>query len=149
MPSQNIFVSDIGRVIEIDEDGASFSPNPVPSGKILIDGSGIGDVGNIVLRDRKNLAENGIIIAVATINAEFGELLCGPEIISRGFVYVRENEELMNGARDAATNALIDALSKGAHEWGDLKAILKSAISKYIFNKTKRKPLVLPIIMDM
>lgn len=149
MPSQNIFVSDIGRVIEIDEDGASFSPNPVPSGKILIDGSGIGDVGNIVLRDRKNLAENGIIIAVATINAEFGELLCGPEIISRGFVYVRENEELMNGARDAAANALIDALSKGAHEWGDLKAILKSAISKYIFNKTKRKPLVLPIIMDM
>lgn len=149
MPSQNIFVSDIGRVIEIDEDGASFSPNPVPSGKILIDGSGIGDVGNIVLRDRKNLAENGIIIAVATINAEFGDLICGPEIISRGFVYVRENEELMNGARDAATNALIDALSRGAHEWGDLKAILKSAISKYIFNKTKRKPLVLPIIMDM
>lgn len=149
MPSQSIFVSDIGRVIEIDENGASFSPNPVPAGKVLIDGSGIGDVGNIVLRDRKNLAENGIIIAVATISADIGELVCGPEIISRGFVYVRENEELMNGAKEVATTALIEALSRGAHEWGDLKAILKGAISKYIFNKTKRKPLVLPIIMNM
>ena len=148
MASNDIFVSDIGRVIEIDENGASFSPNPVPSGKVLIDGSGVGDVGNIVLRDRKNLAENGIIIAVATISSDIGELLCGPEIISRGFVYVRENEELMNGAKEVATSALVDALAKGAHEWGDLKAILKGAISKYIFNKTKRKPIVLPIIMD-
>ena len=149
MPSENIFVSDIGRVIEIDENGARFSATPVPAGKVLIDGSGIGDVGNIVLRDRKNLSESGIIIAVATVSLEEGILMAGPEIISRGFVYVRENEELMNGAREAATSALIDALSRGAHEWGDLKAMLKSSISKYIFNKTKRKPIILPIIMNI
>ena len=142
MPSDHIFVSDIGRVIEIDENGARFLPTPVPSGKVLIDGSGMGDVGNIVLRDRKNLAESGVIIAVATISADEGILLAGPEIISRGFVYVRENEELMNGAKEIATTSLTDALSKGAHEWGDLKAILKGSISKYIFNKTKRKPLI-------
>ena len=149
MPSENIFVSDIGKVIEIDEDGARFLPTPVPAGKILIDGSGMGDVGNIVLRDRKNLAESGVIIAVATISSDEGILLAGPEIISRGFVYVRENEELMNGAREIATASIIDALSRGAHEWGDLKSILKGAISKYIFNKTKRKPLILPIIMTI
>ncbi len=148
MPSDHIFVSDIGRVIEIDEDGARFSATPVTAGKVLIDGSGMGDVGNIVLRDRKNLAESGIIVAVATISEE-GILLSGPEILSRGFVYVRENEELMNGAKEAATNAIIDALSRGAHEWGDLKGILKNAISRYIFNKTKRKPLILPIIMTV
>lgn len=148
MPSDHIFVSDIGRVIEIDEDGARFSATPVTAGKVLIDGSGMGDVGNIVLRDRKNLAESGIIVAVATISEE-GILLSGPEILSRGFVYVRENEELMNGAKEAATNAIIDALSRGAHEWGDLKGILKNAISRYIFNKTKRKPLILPIIMTI
>ncbi|MBO5374881.1 MAG: ribonuclease J [Clostridia bacterium] len=149
MPSENIFVSDIGKVIEIDENGARFSPTSVPSGKILIDGSGVGDVGNIVLRDRKNLSESGIIIAVATVSTDEGILLAGPEIISRGFVYVRENEELMNGAKDAATASLIDALSSGAHEWGDLKAIMKNSISKYIFNKTKRRPLILPIIMNI
>ena len=149
MPSENIFVSDIGRVIEIDENGARFSPTPVPSGKVLIDGSGIGDVGNIVLRDRKNLSESGIIIAVATISSDEGILLAGPEIISRGFVYVRENEELMNGARDAVTEALVDALKKGSHDWVDLKAVMKNAISRFIFNKTKRSPVILPIIMNV
>lgn len=149
MPSENIFVSDIGRVIEIDENGARFSPTPVPAGKVLIDGSGIGDVGNIVLRDRKNLSESGIIIAVATISADEGILLAGPEIISRGFVYVRENEALMNGARDAVTEALIDALRKGSRDWIDLKAIMKNAISRFIFNKTKRSPVILPIIMNV
>lgn len=149
MPSENIFVSDIGRVIEIDENGAKFLPTPVPSGKVLIDGSGIGDVGNIVLRDRKNLSESGIIIAVATISTDEGILLAGPEIISRGFVYVRENEELMNGAKEATTSALIDALSAGSHDWVDLKSVMKNAISKFIFNKTKRRPLILPIIMDI
>ncbi len=148
MPSENIFVSDIGKVIEINSNEAKFLPNPVPSGKVLIDGTGIGDVGNIVLRDRKNLAESGIIIAVATISEE-GVLLSGPEIISRGFVYVRENEELIAGAKDVATHSLVEALSKGAHEWGDLKGILKGSISKFIYNKTKRNPVIIPIIMTV
>jgi ribonuclease J len=120
MPSENIFVSDIGKVIEIDEDGARFLPSPVPAGKVLIDGSGIGDVGNIVLRDRKNLSESGVIIAVATISSDEGILLAGPEIISRGFVYVRENEPLMNGAKEAVTEALVEALANGSHDWVDV-----------------------------
>ncbi len=148
MPASNIFVSDIGKVVEIDEKGARFG-DTVQAGKVLIDGSGIGDVGNIVLRDRKNLAEGGLIIAVATISQQEGILMSGPEIISRGFVYVRENEELINGAKDIATRALIDALDDGITEWAEFMNILKASISKYIFNKTKKKPVVLPILMNI
>lgn len=148
MSPQNIFVSTIGRVVEIDETGAHFGET-VQAGKVLIDGSGISDVGNIVLRDRKNLSESGLIIAVATISAQEGILMSGPEIISRGFVYVRENEDLINGARDVATRALVDALDDGIKDWIELKNVMKSSISKFIFNKTKKKPVVLPIIMDI
>ena len=148
MNPQNIFVSTLGKVVEIDENGARFGET-IQAGKVLIDGAGISDVGNIVLRDRKNLAESGLIIAVATISVNEGILMSGPEIISRGFVYVRENEEIINGAREVATRALIDALDDGIKEWTELKNILKSSISKYIFNKTKKKPVVLPVIMNI
>lgn len=148
MNPQNIFVSDIGKVIEIDEEGARFN-GTVPAGKILIDGSGVGDVGNIVLRDRKNLSESGLIIAVATVSLSEGIVMSGPEIISRGFVYVRENEELMNGARDIATRVLIDALDDGIKDYADLKTIMKNALSKYIFTKTKKKPVILPILLNI
>ena len=147
MSADRIFVSDIGKVIELSDDGAKFN-GTVQAGKVLIDGSGIGDVGNIVLRDRKNLAENGLIIAVATVSLEEGILMSGPEIISRGFVYVRESEELMNGTKDIATRVLIDALDDGVREWNELKTILKNAITKYIFAKTKRKPVILPILLN-
>lgn len=148
MSADRIFVSDIGKVIEISDEGAKFN-GTVQAGKVLIDGSGIGDVGNIVLRDRKNLAENGLIIAVATVSLEEGILMSGPEIISRGFVYVRESEELMNGAKDIATRVIIDALDEGVREWNDLKTILKNAITKYIFAKTKRRPVILPILLNI
>ena len=148
MSPQNIFVSTIGKVIEINENGAHFGET-VQAGKVLIDGSGTQDVGNIVLRDRKNLAEGGLIIAVATISATEGILMAGPEIISRGFVYVREHEELMNGTRDVTARALNNALDDGITEWNELKNIMKGAISKYIFNKTKKKPVVLPVIMNI
>ncbi len=148
MSADRIFVSDIGKVIELSDDGAKFN-GTVQAGKVLIDGSGIGDVGNIVLRDRKNLAENGLIIAVATVSLEEGILMSGPEIISRGFVYVRESEELMNGTKDIATRVLIDALNDGVREWNELKTILKNAITKYIFAKTKRKPVILPILLNI
>lgn len=148
MSPENIFVSDIGRIIEIDEGGARFN-GVVPSGKVLIDGSGIGDVGNIVLRDRKNLAENGLIIVVATISADARMLMSGVEIISRGFVYVRESEELMSKARSVVTSAVIEALNKGISEWNELKGIMKSVISKFIYQETKRKPVILPILMDI
>lgn len=148
MSPQNIFVSDIGKVIEIDSEGARFN-GTVPAGKVLIDGSGIGDVGNIVLRDRKNLSESGLIIAVATVSLNEGLLMSGPEIISRGFVYVRENEELINGAKDVCQRAIIDALDDDVRDWGELKNIVKNVLSKYIFAKTKRKPVILPILMDI
>ncbi len=148
MDPQNIFVSDIGKVIEIDSEGARFN-GTVPAGKVLIDGSGIGDVGNIVLRDRKNLAESGLIIAVATVSLNEGVLMAGPEIISRGFVYVRENEELMNETKEVAQKAIFYALENDVHDWGELKNIVKNAISKFIFTKTKRKPVILPILMDL
>lgn len=148
MNPQNIFVSDIGKVIEIDSDGARFN-GTVPAGKVLIDGSGIGDVGNIVLRDRKNLSEGGLIIAVATVSLNEGLLMSGPEIISRGFVYVRENEELINGAKEVCQRAIIDALDDDVRDWGELKNIIKNVLAKYIFNKTKRKPVILPILMDI
>ena len=121
----------------------------MPAGKVLIDGSGIGDVGNIVLRDRKNLSESGLIIAVATVSLNEGILMSGPEIISRGFVYVRENEELMNETKDVTTKAIIHALESDVKDWGELKNIVKNAISKFIFTKTKRKPIILPILMDI
>ena len=148
MAPQSIFVSDIGKVIEIDENGARFN-GTVPAGKILIDGSGIGDVGNIVLRDRKNLSESGLIIAVATVSMREGILMSGPEIISRGFVYVRENEELISGAKDVCQRAIIDALNSHIDDWAELKNIMKNALTKYIFAKTKRKPVILPILMDL
>lgn len=148
MSPDRIFVSDIGKVIEISDEGAKFS-GTVQAGKVLIDGSGIGDVGNIVLRDRKNLAENGLIIAVATVSLEEGILMSGPEIISRGFVYVRESEELMNSTKDIATRVLIDALDEGVREWTELKTLIKNAITKYIFAKTKRKPVILPILLNI
>ena len=148
MSADRIFVSDIGKVIEISDAGAKFN-GVVQAGKVLIDGSGIGDVGNIVLRDRKNLAENGLIIAVATVSLEEGILMSGPEIISRGFVYVRESEELMNGAKDIATRVIIDALDDGVREWNELKTIMKNAIAKYIFAKTKRRPVILPILLNI
>ena len=148
MSADRIFVSDIGKVIEISDDGARFN-GTVQAGKVLIDGSGIGDVGNIVLRDRKNLAENGLIIAVATVSLEEGILMSGPEIISRGFVYVRESEELMTGAKDIATRVIIDALDEGVREWNELKNVMKNAITKYIFAKTKRRPVILPILLNI
>ena len=148
MSADRIFVSDIGKVIELTDDGAKFG-GTVQAGKVLIDGSGIGDVGNIVLRDRKNLAENGLIIAVATVSLEEGILMSGPEIISRGFVYVRESEELMNGTKDIATRVLIDSLDEGIREWNELKTILKNSITKYIYAKTKRRPVILPILLNL
>ena len=131
MNPQNIFVSDIGKVIEIDSEGARFN-GTVPAGKVLIDGSGIGDVGNIVLRDRKNLSESGLIIAVATVSLNEGILMSGPEIISRGFVYVRENEELINGAKDVCQRAIIDALDDGVRDWGELKNIVENILRTHL-----------------
>ena len=146
---RNIFISDIGKVLEIDSKGARFG-GVVPSGKILVDGYGVGDVGNSVLRDRRHLAQDGLIVVVASIDAESGLLISGPDIVSRGFVYVRESEELMEEARSIAADAIGRCLDMGrVVDRIHLKNCVKDDLSKFLYAKTKRKPMVLPVIMNV
>ena len=145
---RNIFISDIGKVLEIDAKGARFA-GTVPSGVVLIDGYGVGDVGNIVLRDRKHLSQDGLIVVVASVDAQSGLLLSGPDIVSRGFVYVRESEELMEEIRRIASDAINDCLRRSGHDWFELKNHVKDDIAKYLYGKTKRKPMILPVIMEI
>ena len=148
MDPKDIFVCDIGQVLELDRDSCKRGAN-VPAGKTLVDGYGVGDVGNIVLRDRRHLAQDGLIVVVATIDMDQKVLISGPDIISRGFVYVRESEELMDEAREISKNLLTDLLDSGVTEWTQLKQQTKDALSKYLYSKTKRKPMILPVIMDI
>ena len=121
----------------------------VPAGAVMVDGLGVGDVGSIVLRDRKHLAEDGLIIAVCTIEAGSGRVVSGPDIVSRGFVYVRESEDLMEEARSVVSDAVNDCLDKGISDWGKLKNVIKDALNDFIWKKTKRSPMILPIIMEV
>ncbi len=149
MDPSNIFISDIGKVLEIDRKGARFA-GTVPSGKVLVDGYGIGDVGNIVLRDRRHLSQDGLIVVVASVDSNSGLLLSGPDIVSRGFVYVRESEELMEEVRQIAADAINRCLDRGANsDRMALKTALKDDLTKFLYTKTKRKPMVLPVIMNL
>lgn len=148
IPDENIFISDIGKVLEIDAKGARFA-GTIPSGKILVDGYGVGDVGSIVLRDRKHLSQDGLIVVVAAVDLDARLLSSGPDIISRGFVYVRESEELMGEAREIAAAALNKCLEASRTDWMELKTSVKDALGKYLYQKTHRKPMILPVIMDV
>ena len=148
MASENIFVSEIGKVLEIGQDGARFS-GTVPSGKVLIDGIGVGDVGNIVLRDRKHLSQDGVIIVVAAVDPDGGFIVSGPDIISRGFVYVRESEELMDAARTIARDAIENSLYMGKSDWGEIKNNVRDALAKFLYQRTHRKPMIIPVIMNV
>ncbi|MBR6917715.1 MAG: ribonuclease J [Clostridia bacterium] len=149
MKPDSIFVLNIGDVIEIGHDKKCKRAGTVPSGHVLVDGYGVGDVGNIVLRDRRHLSQDGLIIVAATVDDTMGEIVSGPNIISRGFVYVRESEELMEEVTRIAGNVIADSLESGATELNQMKASLKDVLTKYIYNKTKRKPMVIPIIMNV
>ena len=145
---KNIYVGDIGKHIEISKRG--IKPlDDVPSGDIYVDGIGVGDVGNIVLNDRKHLSADGIIIIVATIDSQTGEVISGPDIVSRGFVYVRESEELINSARDLSCRVIEESYSSRYHDWNTVKTSLRDEISKMMYERTKRNPMVLPIIMEV
>ena len=148
MDDKNIFLSEIGKVLEIDANGARFA-GTVPAGKVLVDGYGVGDVGNIVLRDRRHLAQDGLIVVVATVDTDQREILSGPDIVSRGFVYVREAEEMMEEARQIAYDALIDALDSEQVDRMQIKKYVKDDLTKYLYAKTKRKPMILPVIMNV
>lgn len=148
MNDKDIFLSEIGKVLEIDANGARFA-GTVPAGKVLVDGYGVGDVGNIVLRDRRHLAQDGLIVVVATVDTDQREILSGPDIVSRGFVYVREAEEMMEEARQIAYEALLDALNSDQVDRMQIKKYVKDDLTKYLYAKTKRKPMILPVIMNV
>ena len=148
MPENHIFVSEIGKVLELDRDGARFSGS-VPSGKILVDGYGVGDVGNIVLRYRRHLAQDGLIVVVATVDIDERTIISGPDIVSRGFVYVRESEQLMDQVRQIARDALVECLDRNITDWTELKGHVKDDLSKFLYSKTKRKPMILPVVMNV
>jgi ribonuclease J len=148
MPSQNIFVMQNGEVLELDKNSAKIA-STIPTGNILVDGLGVGDVGNIVLRDRKHLSEDGLMIVVVTISKEEGNVLAGPDIISRGFVYVRESEDLMDGAKDLIKDVLKECEDKNIKEWAYLKNSIKENLREYLYIRTKRNPMILPIIMEV
>ena len=144
----NIFILSSGDVLELDDKKASVTGH-VPVGSILVDGLGVGDVGNVVLRDRQHLAEDGILIVVMSLDKYSGQLAAGPDIVSRGFVYVRESDELMEEARHVVDNALSGCIDRGITDWGKLKSTTKDVLGEYVWKKTKRRPMILPIIMEV
>lgn len=148
MEEQNVFVMQTGQVLELDRNSARVT-NTIPTGNVLVDGLGVGDVGNIVLRDRKHLSEDGLMIVVVTISKEDGKVLAGPDIISRGFVYVRESEDLMDGAKNLIKDVLNECEEKNIKEWAYLKNNIKENLKEYLYVKTKRNPMILPIIMEV
>ena len=148
IPEENIFIGHIGSVLEIQEDGIKQLAD-APAGSVLVDGLGVGDVGSIVLRDRKHLAEDGIIVAVCTIEGDTGHVAAGPDIVSRGFVYVRESEALMDEARKVVYNTLEDCAKHRVRDWSALKQNVKDELSRFLYRKTQRSPMVLPIIMEV
>ena len=148
IPPSNIFISDVGRVLEITRDSAKLEGS-VPAGNVLIDGSGIGDIGSVVLRDRKHLAEDGLVVIVSALDMRDGYIVSGPDIISRGFVYVKEAEELMEGAKAVAEKVIENRLSKRNHDWAEIKNALREEVAKFIYKETKRKPMILAVLMEV
>ncbi|WFA09664.1 ribonuclease J [Tissierella sp. Yu-01] len=145
---ENIFLLENGQTLEFTKDGASLGPT-VQAGNILVDGLGVGDVGNIVLRDRKHLSEDGLIVVVVTMSKQDGTVVSGPDIVSRGFVYVRESEDLMEEARSVVRAALAECEKKRITDWATLKSNVRDALRSYLYDKIKRNPMILPIIMEV
>jgi ribonuclease J len=148
MPSKNIFMMETGRVLELTSNSAKINGS-VSSGRILVDGLGVGDVGSIVLRDRKLLSQDGLIVVVITTEKESGQVVAGPDIISRGFVYVRESEDLMDNAREIIKKTLVKLEGKKGNDWSAKKGLIKDDLRQYLYERTKRKPMILPIIMEI
>ena len=145
---KNIFIPEIGMPIEISRNRAQIGKK-VPSGRVLIDGLGIGDVGNVVLNDRRLLSQDGLLMVIVTIDKQTGTLIAGPEIISRGFVYVKESERLIQNAKDLVLNIVKDSEKKKVREWSVLKAKIKRALRDYLYDQTQRNPMILPVIIEI
>lgn len=148
IPKENILMINSGDVLEMDDEKAQVT-GKVQVGSILVDGLGVGDVGNVVLRDRQHLAEDGIMIVVLGLDSASGQLVSGPDLVSRGFVYVKESDELMEEARALMTNVLDNCIGRGCSDWGKIKSSVKDSLGDFIWKKTKRRPMILPIIMEV
>jgi ribonuclease J len=148
IPKENIFVVENGQIIEVGKNKGSLN-GKVSSGRILVDGLGVGDVGNIVLRDRRQLSQEGIMIVVVTIDKDKGGVLAGPDIVSRGFVYVRESEELIVDAKEKVKEALDVCAQRNVTEWAVIKSQVRERLSRHLYEKTGRRPMILPIIMEV
>jgi len=148
MPSENTFVMEIGSVLEFDNQTAKIT-GKVPSGQTLVDGLGVGDVGNIVLRDRKHLSQDGLFIVVVTLDRDKGRVVAGPDIISRGFVYVRESGNLIDEAKTVVNEALHECEESGVSDWASIKSVVRDSLRQFLYEQTKRKPMILPIIMEV
>ena len=145
---ENIIMMQNGKILEINEEGASFN-GVVPNGRVLVDGLGVGDVGNIVLRDRQHLSQDGLIIIVLTMDSGTGEVVAGPDVISRGFVYVRESENLMDEVKSVVRHEIKKCEEKGVRDWATIKSTVRDNLKDYVFTKTKRNPMIIPIIMEV
>lgn len=148
IPEENIFLINLGQVVETDSVDMKIT-GQVQAGRVLVDGLGVGDVGSVVLRDRKHLAEDGLIVVVTTMNRETGAVVAGPDIVSRGFVYVRESEELMEEAKQLIKKTLKNCSDRNIREWGNIKSSVRDELGNFIYQKTKRSPMILPIIMEV
>ena len=147
-PPQNILIADVGRVVEFTHNSAQLA-GTVPSGRVFVDGYGVGDVGSVVLRDRRHLAQDGMIVVVLSMSGEDGALVSGPDIITRGFVYVKESEGLMEELRQVAMEAIQGVDTRYATDWSAIKSAIKGDLSNYLYKKTKRSPMILPVIMEV
>ena len=145
---KNMVIMECGEVVEIKENSIN-KIGTVPSGQIFVDGLGVGDVGNIVLKDRKHLSQDGVLSVVVTIDSQNGSIIAGPDIISRGFVYVRESEKLIENIRDIVKEVLRDCEEDGITDWSTLKSNIKDNLRNFLYEKTKRRPMILPIIMEI
>ena len=148
MPRGNIKILDIGDVVEFTPDSCNITGS-VSAGGVLVDGLGIGDVGNIVLRDRRHLSQDGLMVVVVTLSKVTGVSVAGPDIISRGFVYVRESEQLMEDAREVVREILEECEENQVTDWGTLKYKIKAGLRSFLYERTKRNPMILPIIMEI
>ena len=148
IPKENIIITDIGRTVELTSDSIKVA-GTVPAGRVFVDGIGVGDVGNVVMRDRKRLAEDGIITIVVAMDGSTGQIVSGPDIISRGFVYVRESEDLIADSEDMALWAIENCLDNGITDWATIKQRVRDEVSRVVYDKTKRSPMILPIIMEV
>lgn len=148
IPQENCFIMKIGQVLELDYKEAKITSS-VPAGRVFVDGYGVGDVGNIVIRDRKHLSEDGLIVVVLGISSKTGEMLAGPDVISRGFVYVRESEMLMDNIKQKALDAVNLCKNKHQNDWSSLKTAIKNSLGQYLYEETKRNPMILPVILEV